>query len=300
VQGKYGPIGKQKIEDTGPLTIKRMQTVDGEFTAAAIDFMDKQSKAGKPFFCYYNSTRCHINTHLSPEYNGKTGLGLEADAMTELDDNVGKLLKKLDDLGIADNTIVVFTTDNGAEMMTWPDGGSTPFRGEKATNWEGGFRVPTLIRWPGVITPGTISNDLFTHEDFIPTFCAAAGQTDIVQKCLDGYTTNGKTFKVHLDGYNMLPFLKGDIKEDPRKEFVYWSDDGDLFALRYGRWKVSFIEQYHEGLDIWVKDYTKLRVPQVYDLLAYPFERGPYSFEYAEWQVHHIYYTYGALGFAAN
>jgi arylsulfatase len=220
--------------------------------------------------------------------------------MTELDDNVGKLLKKLDDLGIANNTIVVFTTDNGAEMMTWPDGGSTPFRGEKATNWEGGYRVPALIRWPGVTKPGTISNDIFSHEDFIPTFCAAAGETDIVNKCRSGYTANGKTFKVHLDGYNMLPFLKGDVKEDPRKEFVYWSDDGDLFAIRYGRWKVSFIEQYHEGMDIWAKDYTKLRVPQVYDLFADPFERGPYSFEYAEWQVHHIYYTYALSAMQLN
>ena len=300
VQGKYGPIGKQKIQDTGPLTIERMKTIDEEITNAAIDFMDRQSKSGKPFFCYFNSTRMHINTHLSAQYDGKTGLGLQADGMTELDDNVGKLLKKLDELGLANNTIVVFTTDNGAEMMTWPDGGSTPFRGEKATNWEGGFRVPTLIRWPGVTKPGTISNDIFSHEDFIPTFCAAAGEPDIVQKTLKGYTANGKTYKVHLDGYNMLPFLRGDVKEDPRKEFMYWSDDGDLFAIRYGRWKVSFIEQYHEGLDVWVYDYTKLRVPQVYDLLADPFERGPHSFNYADWQVHHIYYTYGALGYAAK
>ncbi|HEX5171736.1 MAG TPA: arylsulfatase [Cyclobacteriaceae bacterium] len=303
---QFGPRGvlkctaDGKIEDTGPLTMKRMETVDTEFTNAAINFMDRQAKANKPFFCYFNSTRCHINTHLSPEYNGKTGLGLEADAMTELDDNVGKLLKKLDDLGVANNTIVVFTTDNGAEMMTWPDGGSTPFRGEKATNWEGGFRVPTLIRWPGVIKPGTISNDIFAHEDFIPTFCAAAGEPDIVSKCMTGFTAGGKTFKVHLDGYNMLPFLKGDVKEDPRKEFVYWSDDGDLFAIRYNRWKISFIEQYHEGLDIWVRDYTKLRVPQVYDLYADPFERGPNSFEYPEWQVHHIYLTYGALAYVAK
>ena len=252
-QAQFGPIGKQRIENTGPLTIKRMGTIDEEFTAAAIDYMDKQAKAGKPFFCYFNSTRCHTNTYLSPEYNGKTGLGVEADAMTEVDDNVGKLLKKLDDLGIANNTIVIFTTDNGAQMMTWPDGGTTPFRGEKATNWEGGYRVPTVIRWPGVIQPGTVSNDIFAHEDLIPTLCAAAGEDDIVQKCLTGYTdpVNGKTYKVHLDGYNMLPFLKGDVKEDPRKEFVYWSDDGDLFAIRYNRWKISFIEQYHQGIEIW-------------------------------------------------
>jgi arylsulfatase A-like enzyme len=300
VQGKFGPVGKQKIDDTGPLTVKRMETVDNEFTDAAINYMDKESKSGKPFFCYYNSTRCHINTHLGAAYKGKTGFGLEADAMTELDDNVGKLLKKLDDLGIADNTIVVFTTDNGAEMMTWPDGGSTPFRGEKATNWEGGYRVPTLIRWPGLIKPGTVSNDIFAHEDFIPTFCAAAGDPDIVKKCLTGYTTNGKTYKVHLDGYNMMPFIKGDVKEDPRKEFVYWSDDGDLFAIRYKRWKISFIEQYHEGLDIWMKDYTKLRGAYVYDLLADPFERGSFSYEYNAWMVEHLYLTYGALAYVSN
>ena len=303
---QFGPRGvikstaDGKVEDTGPLTIKRMETVDEEFTSAAIDFMDRKVKEGKPFFCYYNSTRCHIITHLSPQYNGRTGLGLEADAMTELDDNVGKLLAEVDKLGIAENTIIVFTTDNGAEMMSWPDAGSTPFRGEKATNWEGGYRVPTLIKWPGVIKPGTISNDIFAHEDFIPTFCAAAGQPDIVQKCLTGYTAGGKTFKVHLDGYNMLPFLKGDVKEDPRKDFVYWSDDGDLFAIRYGRWKVSFIEQYHQGIEIWTKDYTKLRVPQVYDLYADPFERGPFSFEYDEWMLNHVYFTYGALAYVAK
>src|SRR5215471_7813354 len=200
VQGKFGPIGKQKIEDTGPLTVKRMETIDEEITSAAVDFMDRQVKAGKPFFCYFNSTRCHINTHLSPQYDGKTGFGLEADAMTELDDNVGKLLKKLDDLGIANNTIVVFTTDNGAEMMTWPDGGSTPFRGEKATNWEGGYRVPTLIRWPGVIQPGTVSNDFIASYDLLPTFAAAGGNPDIVAQCLKGSQIGSKTFKVHLDG----------------------------------------------------------------------------------------------------
>lgn len=300
VQAQFGPIGKQKIEDTGPLTKKRMETIDEEFTSAALDFMDRQSKSGKPFFCYFNSTRMHIFTHLSPQYEGKTGFGLQGDGMTELDDNVGKLLKKLDDLGIADNTIVVFTTDNGAEMMSWPDGGSTPFRGEKATNWEGGYRVPTLIKWPGVIKPGTVSNDVFAHEDFIPTFCAAAGEPNIVQKCLTGYNAGGKTFKVHLDGYNMMPFLKGDVKEDPRKEFVYWSDDGDLFALRYGRWKLSFIEQYETGLSIWDKDYTRLRAPMIYDLFMDPFERGPQSSWYPDWKAKHIYFLYGATAYISK
>ena len=215
--------------------------------------MDRQTKAGKPFFCYFNSTRMHIWTHLSPEWSGKTGLGLQADGMSEHDNDVGKLLKKLDDLGIANNTIVIYTTDNGAELMTWPDGGSTPFRGEKATNWEGGYRVPTLIRWPGMVKPGIIINDMCAHEDLLPTLCAAAGDPDVVQKTLTGYKLLNKTVKVHLDGYNLIPFFKGEVKESPRHGFIYWSDDGDIFAIRYNRWKMVFIEQNHEGLDIWRK-----------------------------------------------
>lgn len=243
---KFGPRGvikssaDGKIEDTGPLTKKRMETVDEEFTSAAIDYMDRQVKAGKPFFCWYNSTRMHVFTHLGPKYDGKTGLGLQADGMTEHDDNVGRLLDELDKLGIAENTIVVYTTDNGAEVMTWPDGGVTPFKGEKATNWEGGFRVPALIRWPNVIKPGTVYNEMFSHEDFLPTFCAAAGDADVVSKTLNGYKLGSKTAKVHLDGYNLIPFFKGEVKESPRKEFIYWSDDGDIFAIRYNRWKIVF------------------------------------------------------------
>ncbi len=302
----FGPRGvikstaDGKIEDTGPLTKKRMETVDEEFTAATVDYIDRQAKAGKPFFCWYNSTRMHIWTHLSKDYDGKTGKGLQADGMTEHDDNVGKLLKKLDDLGIADNTIVVYTTDNGTEYMTWPDGGSTPFRGEKATNWEGGYRVPCIIRWPGVIKPGTIYNDMFAHEDFLPTFCAAAGDTDVVKKTLTGYKLANKTVKVHLDGYNLLPFFKGQVKESPRKSFLYWSDDGDVFAFRYERWKIVFIEQNHEGLDIWRRNYEKLRVPNIYDMYEDPFERGDKSLLYDQWLVHHIYLTYGGIAMVAQ
>jgi len=232
VDPAYGKVGKQRIENTGPLTTKRMETIDDEFTDAAIGWMDKQAKSGKPFFCYYNSTRMHIFTHLKPESQGKTALGIEADGMVEHDAHVGQLLKKLDDLGIADNTIVVYTSDNGAEMMSWPDGGSTPYRGEKATGFEGGFRVPTLIRWPGVIKPGTVYNDFFAHEDFLPTFAAAAGNPNIVQQCLTSCTAEGKSFHVHLDGYNLMPYFTSQVKESPRKEFLYWSDDGDLFAIR--------------------------------------------------------------------
>jgi arylsulfatase len=251
--------------------------------------MDKQVKAGKPFFCYYNSTRMHIFTHLKKESEGKTGLGIEADGMVEHDAHVGQLLKKLDDLGIADNTIVVYTSDNGAEMMSWPDAGSTPFRGEKATNFEGGFRTPTLMRWPGVIKPGTIYNDFFCHEDFIPTFAAAAGDTSLVAKCLKGYQAGGKTFKVHLDGYNLVPYFKGEVKEAPRKEFLYWSDDGDLMAIRVMNWKITFMEQYHTGVEIWTKDFTKFRAPLLYNLRADPFERGPQSDWYFDWQSHRLF-----------
>jgi arylsulfatase A-like enzyme len=289
-----------KIEDTGPLTKKRMETVDQEFVDASINFMDRQVKAKKPFFLWFNSTRMHIFTHLSAEADGKTGLGLQADGMVEHDGQVGQLLKKLDQLGITDNTIVVYTTDNGTELMTWPDGGSTPFRGEKATNWEGGYRVPTLIRWPGVIKPGTIVNDMASHEDFLPTFLAAAGEPDIVDKVRKGYTAGSKTFKVHLDGYNLIPFLKGDVKESPRKGFIYWSDDGDVFALRVGRWKSVFIEQNHEGLDIWMREYEKLRLPKIFDLYADPFERGDKSFLYNNWLVHHIYLNYGSTALVSQ
>ena len=302
----FGPRGvikataDGKVEDTGPLTKKRMETVDEEFTNAAIDFMDRQTKAGKPFFCYYNSTRMHVFTHLSPQYEGKTGLGLQADGMTEHDDNVGKLLKELDKLGIAQNTIVVYTTDNGAEMLSWPDGGSTPYRGEKATNWEGGYRVPTLIRWPGVIKPGTIYNGMFAHEDFLPTFCAAAGDPDVVKKTLSGYKLANKTVKVHLDGYNLIPFFKGEVKESPRHEFIYWSDDGDLFAIRYERWKMVFIEQNHEGIDIWMRGFDRLRLPKTFDLYADPFERADQSILFNEWMIHHAFTIYGAQALVAD
>ena len=207
-------------------------------------------------------------------------MGLYPDGMVEHDGHVGQLLKKLDDLGIADNTIVVYTTDNGAEVFTWPDGGTTPFKGEKATNWEGAFRVPTLIRWPGVIKPGQVINDVCAHEDLIPTFAAAAGEPDLVAKVMKGYQANGKTFKVHLDGYNLMPFLKGEVKESPRKEFIYWSDDGDLMAIRYENWKAAFFEQHAEmspktPVGVWQGQFTKLRVPNLYNLRSRPVRARP-------------------------
>jgi arylsulfatase len=200
--------------------------------------------------------------------------------MVEHDGHVGQLLQKLDDLGLASNTIVVYGTDNGAEVMSWPDGGTTPFRGEKATNWEGGYRTPCLIRWPGVIKPGTVVNDFFAHEDFLPTFAAAAGDPDIVAKMAKGHKLGSKRFKVHLDGYNLMPYFKGEVKESPRQEFLYWSDDGDLFALRVKQWKITFIEQNHTGLDVWRRGFEHLRIPNLYNLRADPFERGTESAAY--------------------
>src|SRR5215468_5998605 len=235
--------GTQHIENTGPLTRKRMETVDEEFLGASLDFIDRAVRDDKPFFCWWNATRMHVFTHLKPESDGKTGLGVYPDGMVEHDGHVGKLLDKLDKLGIADNTVVVFTTDNGAECLSWPDGGSTPFRGEKDTNYEGGWRVPCVVRWPGVIEPGRIINDICSLQDFIPTFAAAAGEPDLVEKVKKGYKIGDKTFKVHLDGFNLMPFLAGKADKSPREGFIYWSDDGDCMAMRMGRFKIVFAEQ---------------------------------------------------------
>jgi arylsulfatase A-like enzyme len=268
------PDGTQRIENTGPLNTKRMETIDTEFLSASLDFIDRAHKANKPFFVWFNSTRMHVFTHLKKESQGVTGLGIYPDGMVEHDGHVGQLLKKIDDLGIADNTIVMYTTDNGAEVLSWPDGGSTPFRGEKDTNWEGGWRVPALLRWPGVTKPGTVSNELFSHTDVLPSLLAAAGEPDIVEKLKKGYKAGHKTFKVHIDGFNLLPFLKGDVKENPRKGFMYWSDDGDLMALRVNQWKVHFIEQRAHGLEVWQDPFVPLRFPKLFNLRSDPFERG--------------------------
>jgi len=268
------PDGTQKIEDTGPLTKKRMETVDEEFLDASLKFIDKAVSDDKPFFCWWNSTRMHIWTHLKKESEGVTGLGVYPDGMVEHDGHVGKLLDKLDQLGITDNTIVMYSTDNGAEIMSWPDGGMTPFRGEKDTNFDGGWRVPCAIRWPGVIKPGTVSNDVFSHTDMLPTLAAAAGEPDAVEKLKKGYKSGSKTFKVHIDGYNLLPFLKGEVKENPRRGFLYWSDDGDLMALRVDNWKVHFMEQRAHGFDVWREPLVSLRAPNIFNLRSDPFERA--------------------------
>src|SRR6267142_281048 len=296
----YGRVGRQKIENTGPLNSKRMETIDEEFLAAAKDFIERQHKSGKPWLCYFNSTRMHVWTHLKPESKGKTGLGTYPDGMVETDGHVGQVLKLLDDLGRADNTIVVYTTDNGAEVMTWPDGGSTPFRGEKDTNWEGGFRVPCVIRWPGVIKPGTILNDMCAHEDFIPTLAAAAGEPQIVDKLRNGHKLGDRTFKVHLDGINLLPFFKGETKESPRKGFLYWSDDGDLLAIRAENWKIVFKEQLNKGFEVWQREFTNLRFPDLYNLRADPFERGDESMLYRKWMADRMFAVVPAQAIAAE
>jgi arylsulfatase A-like enzyme len=300
VDPQYGRVGKQTIENTGPLDTKRMETIDEEFLAAGLDFIDRNSKANTPWFCYFNSTRMHIWTHLKAASQGKTGLGVYPDGMVELDGYVGQLLKKLDDLSIANNTIVVFTTDNGAEVMSWPDGGSTPFRGEKATNWEGGYRVPFLMRWPGTIQPGTVYNDVIASYDLLPTFVAAAGNPDIITQCLKGSQIGNKTFKVHLDGYNLMPFFKGDVKESPRKEFLYWNDDGQLVALRFQDWKAVFKEQDHTGFEVWRGEFTNLRIPKVFNLRADPFERGDTSLLYDKWVADRAFLVVPAQAFVAQ
>ncbi|MFM8745137.1 MAG: arylsulfatase [Aestuariivirga sp.] len=270
------PDGTQKIEDTGPLTRKRMETVDDEVTAAALTFMENAHKAGKPFFVWWNSTRMHIFTHLKPESEGKTGLGIYADGMVEHDAHVGQLLAKLKDLKIEDSTIVMYSTDNGAETFTWPDGGTTMFRGEKNTQWEGGYRVPTVIRWPGVIKPGTVINDIAAHEDMLTTLVAAAGNPNVKEQLLKGASIGGRDYKVHLDGYDLGPALTGQA-EWPRKDFIYWTDDGSVAALRYNNWKITFLEQQAEGLKVWQEPFTVLRAPKIANLRMDPFERAEHE-----------------------
>ena len=293
---RFGPRGVihsfagGKITDTGPLTRKRMETVDEEVTVKALDFMERAAKAKKPFFLWWNSTRMHVFTHLKPESEGKTGLGIYADGMVEHDGHVGQVLAKLDSLGLTNNTIVMYSTDNGAETFTWPDGGTTMFRGEKNTNWEGGYRVPCVIRWPGVIKPGTIINDVGAHEDMLTTLVAAAGDTTAKADLLKGRTIDGKTYKVHLDGYDLGPALRGESPW-PRKEFIYWTDDGSVAALRYGPWKVTFLEQRAHGLRVWQDPFVELRAPLLTNLRMDPFERAEHenAMGYQRWYMEHMF-----------
>ena len=263
-----------KVEDLGPLTAKRMETIDEEFLNAALKFMDKAHKSGKPFFTWFNASRMHYYTHLRKESVGLSGQDFYNDGMVEHDQHVGRLLKKLDELGVTKNTIVIYTTDNGVHFNQWPDGGITPFRGEKNTNWEGGFRVPMVMRWPEQIKPGRVSNEVMSLLDFVPTLSVAAGDPAVKQKLLTGYEVAGKKFNVMLDGYNFLPYLSGAEKKGPRNEFFYFSDDGKLLALRDGDWKIVFAEQRAQRFDVWRDPFVDLRAPKVFNLRRDPFERA--------------------------
>ncbi|WP_026735888.1 arylsulfatase [Fischerella sp. PCC 9605] len=297
-QPRWGRVGKQKIEDTGPLTRKRMETCDDDFVAAAKDYITRQHNAGTPFFCWVNTTHMHFRTHPKPESVGQAGDSQSPyhDTMIDHDKHVGELLNLLDELGITEDTFVMYSTDNGPHMNTWPDGAMTPFRSEKATNWEGAFRVPLLVRWPGKIPAGVVSNEIVQHHDWLPTFLAAAGEPDIVEKCKQGHQAGDKTFKVHIDGFNLLPYLTGQEEKSPREGFIYFSDDGDLVALRAGNWKLVFMEQRCTGtLQIWAEPFTVLRTPKLYNLRTDPFERADFtSNTYWDWYVSKGYRIMGA------
>jgi len=281
--------GTQKIELTGPLTTKRMETIDEEVTKASLDYLEKAAKSDKPFFLWWNSTRMHVFTHLKKESQGKTGLGVYPDGMVEHDAMVGQLLDKLKELGLEENTIVMYSTDNGAEAFTWPDGGTTPFRGEKNTNWEGGYRVPCAIRWPGVIKPGTVSNDIYAHEDMLPTLLAAAGVPDVKEQLLKGMKVGKTTFKVHLDGYNITDALSGKAT-NPRHEMFYFNDDGSLVALRYNQWKIVFAEQRSHGMDVWQDPFVPLRLPKIFNLRSDPFEQADnHTMGYDKWRADRLF-----------
>ena len=307
VDPRFGKIGKQTIEDTGALTKKRMETVDDETSAAAIDFMQRQVRANKPFFCWFNSTRMHLRTHVRPSHRGRYQHGNSEyiDGMIEHDETIGSLLKTLDDLGVANNTIVVYTTDNGPHMNTWPDGAMTWFRSEKNTNWEGAFRVPCLVRWPGVIQPNTVTNELMSHNDWIPTLCSIAGEPAIVNKLRAGYTANGIYYKVHLDGYDQSQFLRNvrgtatnnNNVKSARNTFFYSDDDGLLVGMRKGDMKYVFSEQRKQGtLGVWAEPFTTLRLQKIYNLYQDPFERADItSNTYWDWNLNEVGAVYGVM-----
>lgn len=307
VDPRFGKIGKQTIEDTGPLTKKRMETIDDETSAAAIDFIKRQNAAGKPFFCWWNGTRMHLRTHVRAEHRGRYQHGDSEyiDGMIEHDETVGSLLKALDDLGIANNTLVIYSTDNGPHMNTWPDAAMTWFRSEKNTNWEGAFRVPCMVRWPGHIAPGTITAEIMSHNDWVPTLCAIAGETDLVAKCSKGYTANGHVYKVHLDGFDQSKFLttvtgtawRNNNVKSARNTFYYSDDDGLLVAMRMGDWKMSFAEQRMQGtMGVWGEPFTKLRMTKLYNLMQDPFERADItSNTYWDWIMNHVPQVYQGM-----
>jgi arylsulfatase len=289
VDKRWGRVGKQKITDTGPLTKKRMETIDEEITDQAIAWMEKQAKAGKPFFLWYNSTAMHFRTHVAKKNLGKSGQDPYSDRMVVHDEQIGQILDKLDKLGLTDNTIVMYSTDNGPENDTWPDGANTPFRGQKDSNWEGGWRVPCFMRWPGVIKPGSTYNGIVSHIDMFPTLLAAAGNPDVTKQLLNGCTVGDKSFHVHLDGYDQTSYLSGKAAESPRNAIVYFSDDGEVVAVRIGDYKFNLALQRADTMRQWAEPFVKLRLPFIFSLRRDPFERAEYnSNTYLDWMVDHV------------
>jgi arylsulfatase A-like enzyme len=294
--------GGQRIVDTGPLTKKRMETIDDEVTDEALRFIDEAHAADQPFFLWWNTTAMHFRTHPAEKHKGKSGgQGDYNDVMVAHDENVGRMLDKLDELGIAEDTIVMYSTDNGVHFNSWPDAGITPFRSEKNTNWEGAFRVPAFVRWPARIPAGSVLNGIVTHQDWLPTLLAAAGEPDVVAKLLEGHQAGDKAFKVHIDGYNMLPYLTGEVKESPRSFFFYMSDDGEIMAIRHGDWKLVLMEQRAKALACWLEPLVPLRAPKVFNLRRDPFERADESSNtYWDWVLSRIYLVYGMQALVAQ
>ncbi len=301
---RFGRVGKQVCKDTGPLTKKRMETIDDDIVARAVEFMTRQSKAGKPFFVWINSTHMHLRTHTKPESLGQSGRWQSPyhDAMIDHDKNVGTVLKTLDELGIANNTFVLYSTDNGPHMNTWPDGAMTPFRNEKNSNWEGAYRVPLAVRWPGHIKPGQVSNELVAHYDWLPTLAAVAGDTQVKEKLLRGSKVGDMAYKVHLDGYNLVPYLTGQADKGPRQSFIYINDDQQMTALRYDNWKLVFMEQRMEGtFRVWSEPFVSLRVPKIFNLRTDPYERADItSNTYYDWLLDHVFLLVPAQAYVAN
>jgi arylsulfatase A-like enzyme len=304
VDPRFGRVGKQTISDTGPLTKKRMETIDDDIASRSADYIRRQAQAGQPFFLWVNFTHMHFRTHVKPESRGQSGRWQSEyhDVMIDHDKNVGLVLKALDDAGIVDNTFVMYSTDNGPNMFSWPDAAMTPFRNEKNTNWEGAFRVPCLVRWPGKIKPGTVSNQMVAHHDWLPTFLAMAGDPDVKDKLLKGYKIGDITYKVHLDGFNLVPYLTGQAEKSPREWFLYCNDDQQLVALRYDNWKIVFAEQrVPGGFQVWSEPFVTLRVPKIFNLRTDPFERADItSMVYADWLINHVYLLVPAQAFVGE
>jgi arylsulfatase A-like enzyme len=293
--------GGQTIEDTGPLNKKRMETIDDEVTGHALRFIENAHKDGKPFFVWFNTTAMHFRTHRADKNKGKSGQGIYNDVMVHHDELIGMMLNKLDELGIADNTIVMYSTDNGPHYNSWPDAGITPFRAEKNTNWEGGWRVPAFVRWPGKIKPGSVRNGIVSHQDWLPTLLAAAGEPDVSEKLLKGHKAGSKTFKCHIDGFNMLPYFCGEVDESPRKTFFYISDDGDILAIRHNDWKVVLLEQRAKTMQCWAEPFVHLRLPKMFHLRRDPFERADEnSNTYWDWLITHAYLIAGMQGLVSE